>query len=183
MVRLKQRYILFDILYPPKSEAGGSKENLEDYINFNKSRQNALLTLHRTSPSNINQKSLTQAIRSVIQDHFGDLGAGTAGMQFAIKYFSNKTSTGIIRCGRLSFQMVIAALALMNKIGDEDVIVRCIHVSGTIKKCEEYSIKRNRELMSVLKSGPNKTDLNSIISNFENEEEIIGVTDDESNIN
>lgn len=183
MVRLKQRYILFDILYPPTSEPSGSRENLEDFINFSKSRQNALLTLHRTSPSSINQKALTQAIRNVIQDHFGDFGAGTAGMQFAIKYFSNKTSTGIIRCGRLSFQMVIAALALMNKLGDEDVIVRCIHVSGTIKKCEEYSIKRNRDLMSVLKSGSGKTDLNSIISNFENEDDIIGVTDDEANMN
>lgn len=182
MVRLKQRYILFDILYPPSSDTGGSQENLEDFINFSKSRQNTLLTLHRTSPSNISQKTLTQAIRTVIQDHYGDFGAGTAGMQFAIKYFSNKTSTGILRCGRLSFQIVVAALALMNKLGDEDVIVRCIHVSGTIKKCEEYSIKRNRDLMSVLKSGSGKTNLNSIISNFENEDDIIGVTDDEANM-
>lgn len=182
MVRLKQRYILFDILYPPTLESAESKQSLEEFINFSKSPQNALLSLHQTSPLSINQKTLTQTIRNVVQDHYGDFGAGTACMQFSVKYFSNKTSTGIIRCGRLSFQLIIAALTLMNKIGDKDLIIRCTHVSGTIKKCEEYSIRRNRELMLLLKSGPGKSDLSNIISNFENEEDIINVTDDESNM-
>lgn len=181
MVRLKQRYILFDILYPPSYNTE-EKEDLEDLLNFSKSPQNSLLTLHRTSPSKINQKSLTQEIRNVIQDHYGEVGAGTAGMLFTIKYFSNKTSTGIIRCSRLSFQIVVGALTLMNKLSGKDVIIRCIHVSGTIKKCEEYSIKKNRELMTILKKGTQRSGLDSIISNFENEDDIIAVTDDEANL-
>ena len=31
------------------------------------------------------------------------------------------------------------------------VIIRCLHVSGTIKKCEEYSIERTKQLINVIK--------------------------------
>lgn len=64
-----------------------------------------------------------------------------------LKYFSNKTSTGIIRCGRGQFETIVAAMSLVTKIEDQNITFNCVHVSGTIKKCEEFSIKRSRELM------------------------------------
>ncbi|ABN66214.2 RNase P and RNase MRP subunit involved in RNA processing [Scheffersomyces stipitis CBS 6054] len=143
MVRLKQRYILFDILYPPSVESSESAE-------FSVSESSALLTLHQTSPASINHRTLVHAIRKSIQEHYGDFGAGSAGLSVSIKYFSNKTSTGIIRCGRSTFHTVIGALSLIDSIEGNQLIIRCIHVSGTIKKCEEYSIRRSRDLMRLI---------------------------------
>lgn len=157
MVRLKQRYILFDILYPPET-------NSEDFTGLSATPESALLTLCKSSPSTINPKSLTQMIRKALQDHYGDFGAGAAGMSVSIKYFNNKTSTGIIRCSRLSFQLVMASLTLMNRIGGSEVIVRCLHVSGTIKKCEEFSIKRNKDIMLMIKRGNNTRNLSKLIN-------------------
>ncbi|KAK6455197.1 RNase P and RNase MRP subunit [Scheffersomyces xylosifermentans] len=161
MVRLKQRYILFDIIYPPTADS-------VEFSSFSTSHSNALLTLHQTSPASISPKTLIQAIRRTIQDNYGDFGAGTAGLSVSIKYFSNKTSTGIIRCGRSSFQTVISALTLMDKIESSNVLIRCIHVSGTIKKCEEYSIKRSRELMRLL-SKDTSTIKDSLVSSLQTE--------------
>lgn len=162
MVRLKQRYILFDVLYPPTS-----KGLSEEFLNFSNSPQDALLTLHQSSPTTINQKSLTTTIRRTIQDHFGEYGSGMAGMQLTVKYFSNKTSTGIIRCGRQNFNLVVAALTLIDRIDDNNVVIRCTKVSGTIKKCEEYSIARTKELMYLINKNGREKDLNNLIATFE----------------
>lgn len=174
MVRLKLRYVLFDIIYPP------DVNNTEELVNVSVSPQNALLSLHQTSPTVINQKTLSQAIRKVIQDHYGDFGTGTAGIQLTVKYFSNKTSTGIIRCSRLTFPIVISALALMNTLGGKNVTLRCLHVSGTITKCEQFCIQRDRSLICKLRneSLSDKTDI--LIQNLQEEKKkgILGAVDD-----
>ncbi|EGW31516.1 uncharacterized protein SPAPADRAFT_140191 [Spathaspora passalidarum NRRL Y-27907] len=159
MVRVKQRYILFEILYPP---AYDPKHSDEDFTNFSSSERNALLSLHQTSSSDINQKSITNAIRKSLQIHYGDFGGGSAGMLMTVKYFSNKTSTGIVRCGRGHFELIVGALALITRIEGYDVIIRCTHVSGTIKKCEEYSIQKSKQLMHLMSQ--NGSDLTSWMS-------------------
>lgn len=171
MVRLKQRYILFDILYPPVS-------NGEEFETFSNSPQHALLSLYQSSGAQINPKALTQAIRKSLQDHYGDFGAGTAGILLSVKYFNNKTSTGILRCSRQSYNLVMASLTLLNRIGKRELIVRCLHVSGTIKKCEEFSIKRNKNLMLLIKQGRNEGSkgVSQLITNLEDR----GILDIES---
>lgn len=150
MVRVKHRYILFEIIYPPMNNNNSNKASpidLEEVTQFTSSERNALLALHRASPSNINHKTILHAIRKSLQEHYGDFGSGSAGMLMTLKYFSNKTSTGIIRCGRGQFETIVAAMSLVTKIEDQNITFNCVHVSGTIKKCEEFSIKRSRELM------------------------------------
>lgn len=171
MVRLKQRYILFEILYPPA----------EDEQLFSNSPEDALLGLHQSSPASINPQSLTRSIRKVIQDHFGDHGAGTAGLLIQVKYFSNKTSTGIVRCSRLSASTVVGALTLIDNFDGENVLIKVSRVSATIKKCEQYSIQRSQQLMRLFKRS-NKDDMQKFINNFENvkdddEEDIIEAGD------
>lgn len=146
MVRLKHRYILFDVLYPPTSDPRTGQQR-EKFANFSKSPKDCLLSLHGTSASSINARSIASLLKDVIEDHFGDFGGGTVGLLIIVKYFSNKTSTGIIRCSRTNFHQVMAALALVTKLDNYDVVMRCVHVSGTIRKCEEFSIKRNRQLI------------------------------------
>ncbi|EGV65786.1 RNA-binding protein pop5 [Yamadazyma tenuis] len=148
MVRLKQRYILFEILQPPQAP----KECHEDrdlFTTFAESPSTGLLTLHRSSPSSINPKAITNSIKQHVQEYYGDFGAGFL-MTLNVKYFNNKTSTGIIRCGNQNFQYVLGAMTLINKIESKPVIIRCTHVSGTIKKCEQFASQKNRELIRCI---------------------------------
>ena len=171
MVRLKHRYILFDILYPPPSDPRTGSQR-EKFLTFSDSPKQTLLSLHQVSPLSISARSISSLLKKVIETHYGELGSGTVGLLIIVKYFSNKTSTGIIRCSRLNFQQVVAALALVTKVDNYDAVMRCVHVSATIRKCEEYSIKRNREL--IVKLGQDKTmqnDLQDFIAMFSNDRE------------
>ncbi|ODQ77992.1 hypothetical protein BABINDRAFT_163042 [Babjeviella inositovora NRRL Y-12698] len=161
MVRLKTRYILFDILYPDSMSPGYA------------SQRDAMLVLHQPSPQNINQKILINTLRGIIQEFFGDFGAGTSGISLTLKYFSNKTSTGIIRVGRSAYRIVCAALMMINRLHDNDVVMRVARVSGTIKKCENYAIKRNNEMTRLLRGG--EADDNRF------RDDVMGITDDEMN--
>ncbi|KAI5950188.1 POP5 [Candida margitis] len=147
MVRVKHRYILFEILYPPGASNNKSHSDAEEVTQFTSSERNALLTLHRASPANINHKTILHAIRKSLQEYYGDFGAGSAGMLMTLKYFSNKTSTGLIRCGRAQFETIVAAMSLISRLEDQNIAFSCVHVSGTIKKCEEFSIKKSTEMI------------------------------------
>lgn len=158
MVRLKHRYILFDILYPPTSHPASSSQR-DKFTTFAESPKTSLLSLHATSPASITARAIALILRHTIEDHFGELAAGTIALLIIVKYFSNKTSTGIIRCNRQNFHQVVAAMALVTKMDCLDVVMRCVHVSGTIRKCEQFSIRNNKKLMiemgqdETLKSG------------------------------
>ncbi|KAK8439216.1 RNA-binding protein pop5 [Candidozyma auris] len=149
MVRLKHRYILFDILYPPVSDprTGTQREKFSTFCNNPK---DTLLTLHAPSPASINSKSIANILRNAVAEHYGEIAAGGVGNSIIVKYFSNKTSTGIIRCSRQDFQQVMAAIALVTKVDNYDALMRCVHVSGTIRKCEQFSIRRNKSLIIQL---------------------------------
>ncbi|EDK43826.1 conserved hypothetical protein [Lodderomyces elongisporus NRRL YB-4239] len=149
MVRVKHRYILFDILYPPNSSLASHNESFHDYAT---SQQKSLLTLHRSSSPDILYKNILSTIRKSLETHYGELGAGSAGQLMSVRYFSNKTSTGIIRCDREQVELIIGAMTLITKIDNcsENVIFRCLHVSGTIKKCEEFGIEWSKQLMNKL---------------------------------
>ena len=149
MVRLKHRYILFEILYPPPSQPS-TREQKAKFAEFSNSPKEALLHLHAPSPSSVSLRSILSLLKRVISDHYGEHGAGTIGSLIIVKYFSNKTSTGIIRCSRNNFQLVVAALGLIDKIDNQKVVMRSVHVSGTIRKCEDFSIRRAKTLMAYL---------------------------------
>lgn len=138
MVRLKNRYILFDILY-----TGKGLENAT-------SQSEALLALHQPSPAAINAKIILAEVRNAIQTDFGDFGSGTTGFSLTVKYFSNATSTGIIRVSRENYRTACFALARITRLGSSNVIVRCIRVSGTIKKCEDAAMKRSQKFVQRL---------------------------------
>lgn len=178
MVRLKHRYILFDIIYPPPADPRTTAHK-EKFASFSNSPKETLLLLHETSPLSINQKVIANLLKRVVDDHFGEIGAGTVGQLIIVKYFSNKTSTGIIRCSRTNFQQVMAAIALVTKVDTRDAIMRCVHVSGTIKKCEQFSIRRSRQL--IIEMGQNKAmqnGLDELLEMFGGEDKEEDVEDD-----
>ncbi|CDO95316.1 unnamed protein product [Kluyveromyces dobzhanskii CBS 2104] len=127
MVRLKSRYILFEILYPDVNDEFETVPNV--------TKKDILTGHHKVSPNSINVKSIMQELRKQLQINFGDFGLGKATALLQIKYFSNRTSTGIIRCGHDDHQYILMALALINQIENiGSVILNPVKVSGTIKK-------------------------------------------------
>lgn len=145
MVRLKSRYVLFEIIYPVSS-------NYMEQAASASSRKEILLSHHQVSPAEITIKLLLQEIRRSLQTNFGDYGCGKATSLLQVKYFSNMTSTGILRCHREDCDLVLTSLTLMTKIGTVDSIILVpIKVSGTIKKIEEYAGRRSEKILSVIK--------------------------------
>lgn len=135
MVRVKSRYVLFEILFPLDKAT-------DDY-------EELRTRLHKTSPLTFTAKQLGKQIKQLVQDHYGDYGGGSAG-NLQVKYFSNKTSTGIVKVGRDHFEMVVAALTLIDRLDSIPVIVRCLHVLGTVRKCQEWVMDRNLAVVSTM---------------------------------
>ncbi|CUS20799.1 LAQU0S01e14906g1_1 [Lachancea quebecensis] len=164
MVRLKSRYVLFEVLYP-EAEAFESENNVDVL-----SKRDILLRHHQVTPARVTVKTILQELRRVIQFNFGDYGSGKVNSLLQIKYFSNRTSTGIIRCSREEYEIVVIALTLMNKIDEiEGVLLNPIKVSGTIKRIEQYAIRRSARLLNIIQ-GQREVDKFDYISDDENED-------------
>lgn len=174
MVRLKTRYILFEIIYP---ELKGDGEEGTDWY---KTRSNSIIALHKQSPSVINAKVIILAIRKSLQLNYGDLGSGCDGMSLVLKYFSNRTSTGIIRVLRESYMKICSAICLINELNGYKVIIRCVNLSGSIKKCEDKSIIRSEKLMKEILNSSNKS--NTSNNNISGGIIISGVIEKEKNL-
>lgn len=135
---------MFEILYPPASL------QRDDFGKMD----NMMMGYHRSSVNynDLNSKTIINEIRRVLQYNFGDLGSGKLNSLLHLKYFSNATSTGIIRCHREDLNLLLITLTLVNKIGDTTgIIVNTVKVSGTIKKLEQFAIKRNTKFINTLK--------------------------------
>ncbi|KAI1430697.1 Rpp14 family protein [Xylaria sp. CBS 124048] len=143
MVRIKERYLLVNILYPTEL---GSRANIPDVVVLNQPTSDEL-----TAPV------LLRAIRAEVAALFGDYGSGSLeGGGFSVKYLSHATSTFILRIARGSYRFVWTALSFMNSVpikNGKPCVFRVVHVSGTIRKAEEEAVRRTRSLIFEAKEG------------------------------
>lgn len=164
MVRIKHRYLLVQILYPSTSRSS-SKAPSTQAAAPKSGPQPTLLTpqisLHAPTPDTTTPQSLLRLVRAHIQTLYGDHGAGIANNGLSIKYFSNATSTLIVRCERAAFRMVWAALTFVRglpveggggrgrggKMREATCVMQVLRVSGTIRKCEEEVIRRAKAMV------------------------------------
>ncbi|KAK6497634.1 hypothetical protein TWF481_012039 [Arthrobotrys musiformis] len=143
MVRVKQRYLLFTILYPSGPQpTSGSKTT--------SSNPTQSMTFHSPSPPNLNRTSLASIIRSSISTNFGDWGIGQCG-GFAVKYFSPATSTGILRITRDNYRTLWAALTYIRELCGQPAVIKVVRVSGTIRKAEVAAVKLAEEAIRKVK--------------------------------
>ncbi|TDZ38940.1 Ribonuclease P/MRP protein subunit POP5 [Colletotrichum spinosum] len=144
MVRIKERYILVNILYPsdaPKEQP----VNVPDFV-----------VLHQPTTGQFNFQSLLKAIKAEVATLFGDYGSGALEGNLSIKYLSTATSTFILRVKREHYRMVWAALTFMNRVpvrngGGKPCIFRVVKISGTIRKAEEEAVRQARQLVLAAK--------------------------------
>lgn len=148
MVRIKHRYLLVQILYPVSKTTANVA--LPDSLLFN-----------APSASHITSSTLLILLRTQISILFGDYGSGVLASGLSIKYFSNATSTIIVRCPRAHFRLAWAALTFVTELpaarkggaDGERCVFRVIRVSGTIRKVEEAAVRRARRMISVVQEG------------------------------
>ena len=139
MVRIKHRYLLFNVLYPDSALAANASPDEPPYLAF-----------HAPSPAHLSAGLLLNALRTSIASHFGDVGLGLASASLKVIYFSPTTSTAIVRCPRQHFRMVWAALTYMTEVPgsrgapSKKCVVHVVRVSGTIRKSEEELMRRSR---------------------------------------
>ncbi|GLI79039.1 RNA-binding protein pop5 [Penicillium ochrochloron] len=166
MVRLKNRYLLLDILYPDSSTWPSTKTvSAEPHA--------AQLAIHAPTSDALTPGLLAKMIREEVGEMYGDWGVGKLGGASAtgvqVKYLSPATSTAIIRCPRASFRLVWSALTYMSHVPavtepgtsgagqrrpnggrERPCVFRVLRVSGTMRKAEEEAIRRaRREIVRV----------------------------------
>lgn len=85
------------------------------------------------SKNKIPLADISGAIWHSILNFLGELGTAQANVWLVKNVYDEKNQLGLIRCTHTAVEHVRAALALVNRIGDQRVIVKVIGVSGTIK--------------------------------------------------
>lgn len=121
MVRLKSRYLVFDVVYPGLAPTPAAV----------------------AAQTGVTAQTFVKLVRALVEELFGGVGAGACAL-FVVKYFSPATLTGIIRTSRELYRMVCGALAMAREVGGRPAVVRVVHVGGTIKKCEGWAAARGR---------------------------------------
>ena len=111
MVKFKSRYILIEVLYEDKN-------------------------LHK-----FNESKFAKIILNEVEKNFGEINLGKIKKNLQIKYVNNYTNMLIIRVGKDYIKLMRAALVLITKIDLENVRLRILGISGTIKGAEKRATK------------------------------------------
>ncbi|KAG8527535.1 uncharacterized protein KY384_007687 [Bacidia gigantensis] len=141
MVRIKHRYLVVHFLYPSLPK---------DYADPRPSVPN-VLQYHRPTPSAVDSGQLIRLMKSSVEYMYGDYGLGLIASSLKIVYFSQATSTAIIRVARAHCRILWAALTWITTLGrpgkgqEEPCVMRVIRCSGTIRKAEEEVVRRAKE--------------------------------------
>ncbi|KAK3246965.1 hypothetical protein CYMTET_43521 [Cymbomonas tetramitiformis] len=119
MVRFKNRYLLLEVVW---------KDGKSD--------------------STVGEDQLLSAFRESLGLNFGDVGRGVAAQSLQVKYFNPLTNLCIIRCSRDSYRQVWCAITLISEIRKRTVMLRMIHLGGSVRTCQTSALKYN---LSVIK--------------------------------
>ncbi|KAI9821859.1 MAG: hypothetical protein M1827_002441 [Pycnora praestabilis] len=155
MVRLKNRYLLVNILYPTTSTT-----TTDPFPPSNPTSKSlpGLVKFHQPTSDKVTPQLLVRIIKTEVGNLFGDYGVGVIAGSLSVKYLSPATSTLIIRVSRAHYRLVWAALTFITTLplplplptagGREGEKRACVfgvvRVSGTIRKAEEEAIRRAR---------------------------------------
>lgn len=130
MVRIKHRYLLFNILYPDL--AASPSHPFDSGVALSSSNTTiatstkdlsssdplppSYVLFSRPSPAHLTAQLLIQTLRTTISQVFGDHGLGVTQAGLKIVYLSPSTSTCILRVPRAYFRLVWASLTFMDSI-------------------------------------------------------------------
>ncbi|RBR10995.1 uncharacterized protein FIESC28_09269 [Fusarium coffeatum] len=159
MVRIKERYLLVNIVYPA-DPAKAANSNLPDSVLH-----------HQPTVEKLSAGILIKAIKAEVASLYGDYGAGAL-QSCSVKYLSLATSTFILRCSRAHYQMLWSTLTFMDHVpvnNGRPCIFRVVRVSGTMRKTEEEAIRQAKRLILAAKE---ETEPTPAFSSLRNQEEM-----------
>lgn len=80
---------------------------------------------------------VSKAIWSSMKGFMGELGLAGAGAWVLQEKYNAQTQKGLIRINHKYVNELKASLCFINKIGEQDVIVRSLGISGILNKAEK----------------------------------------------
>ena len=85
--------------------------------------------------------TVSNAILHTSAEFLGQLGVSKAGLLILSDKWDKNSQRGIIRVSHKHVDNLKAALTMMDKINDDDVIVKSVGVSGILNKAEKRYLK------------------------------------------
>ncbi|GBC04741.1 hypothetical protein RclHR1_05840002 [Rhizophagus clarus] len=146
MVRLKNRWLLFEVIFEDNS-------HLHSSSSFSSSRKQEALST----------RDVYSAIKDSVQINFGDYGVGCIAASISVKYFSPFTNIGVLRISRDHYHIVWGAMTFITQIKTRRCLIRVLHLGGTIKQCQLSAINYDRDQILLLKRHAELHDDNKFI--------------------
>jgi len=101
------------------------------YLAFN------IISKDKITSFNQIKNTITESYKTL----FGEYGLAEAGLLFLKGKYNKTTKTGLIRVNHKHTDKLKFALTMIKKINNSKVIVRCLGISGVIKKAEIKYLK------------------------------------------
>ena len=121
MVRVKRRYILFEII---------PNNNKLDKLG-------------------ISEKDIIETIKQSVTQLYGDYGLGSVIQSIQLKRYNYMTRTGLLATKRNNCRLSLTAIPFIRRVQHLDCIFRIIHLSGTIRGC--LKALRNHHNKQIIK--------------------------------
>ncbi|KAG0238408.1 hypothetical protein BGW42_005641 [Actinomortierella wolfii] len=139
MVRFKNRYIVFDIIY---ADTPLGLTSLPAVHALNRQPDVAHEPFGDTGRHNLHTPAITQkdilfAVKDSITENFGDYGTGLTQRSLTVS--------------RDEANLVWGALTFIKQIKGNPCLIKVIHVTGTIKKCQLMTIQYDRDRILYLR--------------------------------
>lgn len=123
MVRVKHRYFLVEVL------CDQFKKKLE-------------LPLKQTE--------ILRAVKSSVEKLHGDFGVACIQIGLALKMYNTTTRVFLLRVRRASSHYISTSLPFVTSIGRFTVVLRLLHVSGTIRKSLKFLVSCDQQKLNKL---------------------------------
>ena len=121
MVRKKQRYFVVEIFYE------------DDRVDFNLSKED-----------------IFYAIRSSVQELYGDYGIGAFSLDVFVKYVNPYTKLFFLQAPREYQVEIRTCLSFIKMLRNYICVFNCIYVTATIKSAELFLLQRDKEKLHAL---------------------------------
>ncbi|XP_055603574.1 uncharacterized protein LOC129751848 [Uranotaenia lowii] len=120
MVRVKNRYILVQIVCNNNSGEGG--------FSFTSSK-------------------LAELLRSKIEKYYGEFGLAST-VRLHVMYFNEKTRLFVIQTRHGPHRFVTSMLPLLTVAGTEPVRYRTLYVGATLQQCQKFIVKYQQNFVN-----------------------------------
>ncbi|KAK9819175.1 hypothetical protein WJX81_006362 [Elliptochloris bilobata] len=96
------------------------------------------------------EPTLLACFRQSIWTCFGDHGLGLALASLQVKFHSALTGLCIVRCSRDQHRQVWGALSTITEIRHRTVLLRLLHLGGTLASCQRTALAHSRASLAAL---------------------------------